>query len=96
MALSFCFHGVYYLISYMDASDGGGLKSIRRGFVILVVVSTVVLTTIMGAISVFSIVGKTDVDASAIMNLTCAHHRGRGGLSLPRFRQTHGLPPAAQ
>ena len=41
----------------MDASEGGGLKSIRRGFVILVVVSTVVLTTIMGAISVFSIVG---------------------------------------
>lgn len=58
------------------------MKSIRRGFVILVVVSTVVLTTIMGAISVFSIVGKTDVDASAIMNLTCANEASKIDLLL--------------
>ena len=61
---------------------GGGLKSIRRGFVILVLVSTVVLTTVMGAISVFSIVGKTDVDASAIMNLTCANEASKIDLLL--------------
>ena len=58
------------------------MKSIRRGFVILVLVSTVVLTTVMGAISVFSIVSKTDVDASAIMNLTCANEASKIDLLL--------------
>lgn len=49
------------------------MKSIKRSFVWVVFASIVVFGVVVGAICVTSVVRQTDVDTSAIINLTCVN-----------------------
>ena len=53
------------------------MKSIRWSMAVLVFVATLVLGIVLGCISVYSLVTKSEADATATMNLTCANEAAR-------------------
>ena len=66
-------------------------KSIKRSFVVVALVSAVALALVVGAISVLFLVGKTDEDASEIMNLQCGNEAASIDLLLERMEDTAAL-----
>ena len=53
------------------------MKSIRGRFTILVIISTVLLATLLGAVSVASLMSQADSDARDTINATCAYEASR-------------------